>query len=80
MIYIYDVETAPNFFSVVLMQYKGDDGMVFEISNRVNQSKELDDFLKENPTLIGYNNHSYDDPMIVVGPGPYPPPNLKNHH
>tara|TARA_R110002096_G_scaffold387954_4_gene582159 strand:- start:1958 stop:3766 length:1809 start_codon:yes stop_codon:yes gene_type:complete len=66
MIYVYDVETAPNFFSVVLMDYKGDSGMVFEISKRVDQSKELGEFLKENPTLIGYNNHSYDDPMIVA--------------
>lgn len=65
-LYVFDCETAPNFFSVVVMEYRGDKGFTFEISNRVNHQKELADFLATNPQLIGYNSHDYDDVMIVA--------------
>ena len=70
-LYVYDVEVAPNFFSAVVMSYKGDEGKVFEISERRNDSQEIQQFLDSKPILIGYNNHSYDDPIIVAAGSGY---------
>lgn len=70
-LYVYDVEVAPNFFSAVVIPYKGDESKVFEISERRNDSQEIQQFLDSNPILIGYNNHSYDDPIIVAAGSGY---------
>ena len=70
-LYVYDVEVAPNFFSAVVISYKGEDSKVFEISERRNDSQEIQQFLDSKPILIGYNNHSYDDPIIVAAGSGY---------
>ena len=70
-LYVYDVEVAPNFFSAVVIPYKGEDSKVFEISERRNDSQQIQEFLDSKPILIGYNNHSYDDPIIVAAGSGY---------
>jgi hypothetical protein len=40
-LYVYDVEVAPNFFSAVVIPYKGEDSKVFEISERRNDSQQI---------------------------------------
>ena len=70
-LYVYDVEVAPNFFSAVVISYKGEDSKVFEISERRNDSQQIQEFLDSKPILIGYNNHSYDDPIIVAAGSGY---------
>ena len=44
-LYVYDVEVAPNFFSAVVISYKGEDSKVFEISERRNDSQQIQEFL-----------------------------------
>ena len=46
-LYVYDVEVAPNFFSAVVIPYKGDESKVFEISERRNDSQEIQQFHKQ---------------------------------
>lgn len=66
-IYVYDVETAKNFFSVVASEYGSEGkGHVFEISSRNDDSVELKQWLETKPVLIGYNNDTYDNPLIVA--------------
>lgn len=62
--WIYDIETFPNFFCIV---FKYDtESKHFELSLRKNQIKELKDFLSNLSGLIGYNNLSYDYPILDI--------------
>lgn len=60
MNYIYDIETYPNFFCAVFKN--NDNYLVFEMSSRKDESKELFDFLKskEIDFLVGFNNIRFD--------------------
>ena len=64
---VYDLETFPNCFLAGFM-LKDRSWMVYEISPRVNQSRELVEFLRNlemNGTrLIGFNNIGFDYPII----------------
>ncbi len=57
---VYDIEVLPNLFLAVFIDLETDKEVVCEISNRKNDIKLLLKILK-NYTLIGYNNHHYDD-------------------
>lgn len=65
MIEIYDIECYPNFYSYVgISKDGGSNPTVFEISDRKN---ELEEYIKHLETLkgmIGFNNISYDYPML----------------
>jgi len=66
--WIYDIETYPNFFCVAFENTQTRLKMFYEISTRVNQLNNLLIFLKycqiEEHTFIGFNNLSFDYPVI----------------
>ncbi|WZE63574.1 DNA polymerase [Maribacter phage Panino] len=74
--YVFDIEFYQNFFCVCFRSFPdGDERIVFEISERKDQRKELIDFLLQdinNVTggninglrLIGFNNVGYDYPVL----------------
>jgi len=64
-IYAYDVECFPNFFSVTFVDVKDEKNTyAFSIGLGVNEKEELKKFLNRRIGLVGYNNISYDDPML----------------
>jgi len=65
---IYDIETLPNVFTFSGRWENSDNRVKFEISNRVNQLKELCDFLTiiglEGHSMVGFNNQGFDYPVL----------------
>jgi hypothetical protein len=65
---IYDIETYPNCFTLAVEAVDAPFTWLFEISDRVNQSKELIDFLtmlrSQNSEMIGFNNEGFDYPVL----------------
>lgn len=67
--FIYDIETYPNVFTIVIVHYETGQMWAFEYSNRVNQ---LADFLQmcrymmsvPNARMVGFNNEAFDYPVI----------------
>ena len=61
---VYDIETFPNIFSCAVVDIDGNNTIVYEISNRVNQTQEFLEFLrhcaKNKLKMIGYNNLGFD--------------------
>jgi hypothetical protein len=65
MIYIYDLETYPNFFLASFKCIITNNFYEFEISDRKNQLKELREFLyQKGLKLIGFNNINFDYPVL----------------
>ena len=62
--YIYDLETYPNFFLAVFKEVNQDNWLIFEISDRKNQTEELRKFALSNINLIGFNNLNFDYPVL----------------
>jgi hypothetical protein len=60
---IYDLEVLPNYFCGVFEAIDSDKHIVYEISEDRNDT-ELIKKLAKNFTLVGYNNHHYDDLFI----------------
>ena len=63
----YDIETFPNCFHVCAKDTETNQLYKFEISERVNQLKQLVDFFyydSKDKMFCGYNNHHYDDVII----------------
>lgn len=64
----YDIETYPNCFTCTFQYADGSDPIVFEISDRKNETGDFLEFLrklkKEEARLIGYNNLAFDYPVI----------------
>lgn len=64
-IYVYDLETYPNFFLAVFKHITTKEITQFEISDRFNQLDELRKFLKTpGLKLIGFNNLNFDYPVL----------------
>ena len=64
-LYIYDLETYPNFFLASFKNTITGKRYRFEISDRKNQSLELYSFLSMNKLgLIGFNNLNFDYPVL----------------
>ena len=64
---VYDIEIFPNCFHCCCKDTETGQLYKFEISERVNQLKELVDFFyytNENRMFCGYNNHHYDDVIV----------------
>ena len=64
---VYDIETFSNCLHVAVKNTETGQLYKFEISERVNQLKELVDFFyytNENRMFCGYNNHHYDDVIV----------------
>jgi len=61
----YDIEVmGGNFFSATFINEKTDERKVFVIFDSINQINQLEQFLNQEIVLIGYNNISYDGPVI----------------
>lgn len=64
----YDLETYPNFFSAAFVDMDSDNEIVFEISDRINQSKIFFNYLKAlqkyGVEMIGFNNVHFDYPIV----------------
>lgn len=64
-VYIYDLESFGNFFLAMFKNKDTGKYIWFEISSRLNQFKELKQFLlNECEGLVGFNNINYDYPML----------------
>lgn len=66
MIYIYDLETFPNFFLASFKDIETKQVYHFEISDRIDQREELREFIldKRIKYLVGYNNINFDYPVL----------------
>jgi len=65
----YDLECYPNVFSAVIVHATSGTEWIFEVSDRVNQSRQLLNFihaLSQHPgnRMVGYNNVGYDYPLL----------------
>lgn len=64
-IYVYDIETYMDIFTFIFRPVqKGKEYLIFEISSRKNQLRELVSFLKIPHIGIGYNNIFFDYPIL----------------
>lgn len=64
-IFIFDLETFPNFFLAVFKSIKTNEYYYFEISDRRNEVYKLRQFLKYRCAgLIGFNNLNFDYPLL----------------
>ena len=64
-IFVYDLETFPNFFLAVFKSIKTGKFYYFEISDRKNETFKLNRFLhNEVEGLIGFNNLNFDYPVL----------------
>jgi len=64
-VYVYDVETYPNFWCCYLINYDNDDFIVFEISERKNDLEEIVKFFNnKSKWLISFNGLHYDNIII----------------
>ena len=66
--YIYDIETYPNIFTLSCLRDEDDAEWFFEISERRNDISELMGFLTAlqncDARMVGYNNLGFDYPVI----------------
>jgi hypothetical protein len=67
--FIYDLESYPNVFSVVIVHAPSGTEWIFEVSDRVDQSGHLLRFLAALAShpgnrMVGYNNVGYDYPIL----------------
>lgn len=67
-LYVYDIETYPNAFTVTVYRPSDEALWRFEISPRVNQSVAFFEFLTaikhSNGSMVGFNNVGFDYPVI----------------
>lgn len=65
MVFIYDLETYPNFFLASFKCIKTNNYYEFEISDRKNDITKLRNFLyQEGLMLVGFNNVNFDYPIL----------------
>jgi len=63
--YAYDIECFKNLFTATFVNVDDEkDTHVFFVGFGNETCISIKDFLTQEMTLIGYNNHSYDDPML----------------
>ena len=65
----YDLESYPNVFTAVIIHATSGREWIFEVSDRVNQSRQLLNFIRtmgQHPgnRMVGYNNVGYDYPLL----------------
>ena len=61
----YDIEIFPNLFTATFKNVDDEtDINVFYIGLNKNDYSDIQLFLKNEMTLVGYNNISYDDPIL----------------
>jgi hypothetical protein len=64
-IWVYDIETYPNYFLVYFYNINTKEILYFQISPYTNDEQPLQEFLKtKNLQLIGFNNINFDYPLL----------------
>lgn len=63
-LWVYDLETYPNFFLACFYNVRKEFWLQFEISDRKNEITQLREFLSKQPKLIGFNNVNFDYPVL----------------
>ncbi len=64
-IYVYDIESFKNLFTATFVNVDNEsERYVFYTGLEKNDYSDIKKFLNQEMVLIGYNNHSYDDPML----------------
>lgn len=61
---VFDIEVYPNLFTCVFYDISLMDYVVFEISQRKNEWKELLEYMSQEAYFVGYNCIAYDGPII----------------
>lgn len=61
---VFDIECLINYFLVVFYSVEDEKIYTFEISEYIDQRKELKEFCKNVKLYIGFNNRDYDCPML----------------
>ena len=65
MIYVFDIETLPNFFCVTFKEVNTGEVLYFEISRWQDDQMDLKEFINNKKKwFIGYNNHYYDNQLL----------------
>lgn len=64
MVYVYDVEIFPNFFSIVLWNVNSDEKLTYYIFENHNDINNIVDLFQQNHWFCGYNSTEYDDLII----------------
>jgi hypothetical protein len=65
MIYVYDIEIFKNLFTATFVNVEDKtDSKVFVVGLGCDDLENFKEFLRQEMTLVGYNNHSYDDPIL----------------
>lgn len=64
--YIYDIEVFPNFFCATFLDCDSSEKFVFVIYRDTDDRQRLRRFLDRRIQLIGFNNLSYDGPLLVA--------------
>lgn len=66
MVWIYDIETFPNYFCVTFKNYTTKEVKVFEIYKNKNDLDKICEFIlfQNNLWLAGYNNYNFDNQLI----------------
>lgn len=65
MIWIYDIETYPNFFCVTFKNIKSQEIKVFVVFKERNDLLELQNFISDfNKWLVGYNSFNFDNQIL----------------
>ena len=62
--YAYDIEIFPNFFCVTFLDCHSTEKFIFTIYKDYDDRKKLCEFLDRKIELIGFNNLSYDGPIL----------------
>ena len=63
---VYDIEVFPNVFHCACRNTETGELRLFEYSERKNQIKEMVNFfLRKDLIFAGYNNHHYDDVIVI---------------
>ena len=63
---VYDIEVFPNVFHCACRNTETGELHLFEYSVRKNQIKEMVNFfLRKDIIFAGYNNHHYDDVIVI---------------
>lgn len=62
--WIYDIETAKNFFSVSFLDLKANEHFAFVVHPERDDREDLERFVKQLRGLVGFNSISYDAPQL----------------
>lgn len=67
-VYVYDIETYPNIFTIAILHPASGNTYLYEISDRINQIVELRAFLahlqRDKSKMVGFNNIAFDWPVV----------------